>query len=137
VLSTAVGLAAARPERPLVAVLGDHSFLYDVNILALVRDLDLRLTFVVLHNDGGGIFYRLPIREFDPPFTPHVRHPHGLSFRGIAEMFGLAYHEVPVLHLDEALRQAMHASRPALLVAPTDAGRHEDVRRSWLRSLSP
>ncbi len=137
VLSTAVGMAAARPGRPMVVVLGDHSFLYDVNILALVRSLKLLLTIVVLHNDGGGIFYRLPIRDFDPPFIPHVRHPHGLSFRGIAEMFGLAYHEVPVPHLDEALRQAMNASRPALLVAPTDAERHEDVRRSWLRSLSP
>ena len=137
VLSTAVGLAAARPERPLVAVLGDHSFLYDVNILALVRDLDLRLTLVVLHNDGGGIFYRLPIREFDPPFTPHVRHPHGLSFRGVAEMYGLCYQEVPVSALQERLQEALKAPMASLLVVPSDAHRHEDTRRRWLRALAP
>ncbi len=136
VLSTALGLAAAHPDQPLVLVIGDHSFLYDANILALLRPLKLRPVIVVLHNDGGGIFYRLPIRDFDPPFTPHVRHPHGLSFEGIASMYGLDYAEASVKSLGDLVSQSLQKARPTLLVVPTDASAHEEVRQSWLQRIS-
>ena len=135
VLSTGLGLAAAHPERPTVLVLGDHSFLYDTNILALVRPLGLKPVIVVLHNDGGGIFYRLPIRAYDPPFTPHMRHPHGLGFRPVAEMYGLVYRETTVPHVGEAVAYALKQGRPTLIVVPTDAQAHEAARQQWLEEV--
>lgn len=135
VLSTAMGLAAGG-RHPLVVVLGDHSFLYDMNILALVRPLGLCPVVIVLHNNGGGIFYRLPIHAFDPPFTPYFRHPHGLDFRGVAETFRLAYRETPLEDLEDAVRMALAHGEPTLLVVPTDAAAHEAWRQSALAQLS-
>jgi 2-succinyl-5-enolpyruvyl-6-hydroxy-3-cyclohexene-1-carboxylate synthase len=55
-LSTACGIAAALG--PTLAVVGDLSFLHDLNALGAGRDLPL--TVVLLDNGGGGIFDHLP-----------------------------------------------------------------------------
>lgn len=59
-VSTAVGIALATPDRPCYALLGDLTFLHDVNGL-LIGPQEQRpdLTVVVLNDDGGGIFATL------------------------------------------------------------------------------
>lgn len=136
VLSTGLGFACARPHRPTLIVLGDHSFLYELGALTLVPKLELRPFIVVLHNNGGGIFYRLPIRDFDPPFTPHLRHPHGLDFRPVAEMFRLDYRETTPAALPATLASLSWPwTRPILLVLRTDARTEEQQRQTLLRYL--
>ncbi len=93
-VSTALGLAAAT-GRPVVALLGDITFYHDMNGLLAVRQHGLgNVTFVVINNDGGGIFHRLPIARHDPPFTELFLTPHGLTFKHAAAMYGLAYRAV-------------------------------------------
>ncbi len=136
VLSTGLGIACARPDRPIAIVLGDHSFLYELAALALVRAYDLRPLIVVIHNDGGGIFYRLPIHRMDPPFTPHIRHPHGLEFRDAAAMFGLAYRSTTPEELPAALQDlTLPPDRATLLVVHTDAEAYERSRQRTLKGL--
>ncbi len=134
-LSTAVG-AAAEGENPLFVVLGDLALYHDLNALLLPERLDVDTTVLVINNDGGGIFHRLPIRHYDPPFTDYVRTPHGVNFRGAAEQFGLQYHRV---ESPGALRAALSESSTApgshLLEAVTDAGRDEDYRRTLQEEL--
>src|SRR5262249_34079513 len=48
--------AAAGGDGPLVGLCGDLSFLHDLHGLLAVRRHGVRATFVVLDNDGGGIF---------------------------------------------------------------------------------
>lgn len=91
-VSTALGIAAAQPNIPLVAVLGDITFYHDLNGLLAVKQHQLNnVTFIVLNNNGGGIFRRLPIARLDPPFTELFLTPHGLTFAAAAEMYGLQY----------------------------------------------
>jgi len=93
-VSTALGLAAAT-GRPVAALLGDITFYHDMNGLLAVRQHGLiNVTFVVINNDGGGIFHRLPIARHDPPFTELFLTPHGLTFEHAAAMYGLAYRVV-------------------------------------------
>ena len=93
-VSTALGLAAAT-GRPIVALLGDITFYHDMNGLLAVRQHGLsNVTFVIINNDGGGIFLRLPIARHDPPFTELFLTPHGLTFEHAAAMYGLAYRAV-------------------------------------------
>jgi len=47
----------------------------------------------VLNNDGGGIFHRLPIESFDPPFTEQFKTPHGLTFGSAADLYGAPYEQ--------------------------------------------
>lgn len=93
-VSTALGVAAATDKR-VIALLGDITFYHDMNGLLAIRQHQLKkVTFVVINNDGGGIFRRLPIAGHEPPFTDLFLTPHGLTFEHAAAMYGLRYHPV-------------------------------------------
>jgi isochorismate synthase/2-succinyl-5-enolpyruvyl-6-hydroxy-3-cyclohexene-1-carboxylate synthase/2-succinyl-6-hydroxy-2,4-cyclohexadiene-1-carboxylate synthase/O-succinylbenzoate synthase len=64
VLSSAAGFAAGL-QRPVTLVIGDLSFLHDVNGLSLLRGGEMAppLTVVLINNKGGGIFSFLPVAD--------------------------------------------------------------------------
>ena len=90
-VSTALGIGAARRGRPLVAVLGDITLYHDLNGLLALRRCGVAVTIVLLNNDGGGIFQRLPVRECEPHFSEYFITPHGLDFSHAAALHGLDY----------------------------------------------
>ncbi len=93
-VSTALGLAAGGGRR-VVALLGDITFYHDMNGLLAARQHGLHdVTFVVINNDGGGIFHQLPVARHDPPFTDLFLTPHGLTFAPAAQLYSLGYRAV-------------------------------------------
>ncbi len=91
-MSTALGIAAATGRSPLVLLVGDITLYHDMNGLLAARQHGLdNVTFVVINNDGGGIFQRLPVSKFDPPFTDLFVMPHGLQFEHVARLYGLDF----------------------------------------------
>lgn len=90
-ISTALGIGAARRDYPLVAIVGDVTFYHDMNGLLAVHRCGIPVTIVLLNNNGGGIFYRLPIKDFDPAFTQYFVTPHSLDFCHAARLYGLDY----------------------------------------------
>ncbi len=136
-VSTALGAAAASGA-PTVAVLGDLALYHDMNGLRAARAMDLPVVFVVIHNDGGGIFHMLPIREHEPAFTPYFATPHGLDFRHAADMYGIPYRRMGeegrppgADDLESALREALDAAAPRILEVRSDREanrrRHREV----------
>jgi 2-succinyl-5-enolpyruvyl-6-hydroxy-3-cyclohexene-1-carboxylate synthase len=89
-VSTAIGVAASASS-PTLAVAGDLSFFHDMNGLLTLSQEGPPVGFVVVNNDGGGIFQNLPVREFEPAFTRYFTTPHGLNFRSVADLYGLPY----------------------------------------------
>ncbi len=129
VVSSALGAAAAQPNQPLVLVIGDLSFYHDLNGLLAIRRCGIRnLIIVLLNNDGGGIFHRLPVKDFDPPFTDLFVTPHGLDFQHAAQLYGLAYQRAEER---SAFRQALAGSLTTpgtqLIEVRTDA--QQDLKR--------
>jgi 2-succinyl-5-enolpyruvyl-6-hydroxy-3-cyclohexene-1-carboxylate synthase len=92
-VSTTLGAAAAT-GRPAAALLGDLSFCHDMNGLGAAARDGLDVVFVVVHNDGGGIFHFLPVRGREPAFTDYFATPHGLDFAPAAEMYGLEHRRI-------------------------------------------
>ncbi len=90
-VSTALGCGVAQPDKPLVLIIGDISLYHDMNGLLAIQRLNIPVTIVLLNNDGGGIFNRLPIREFEPEFTDWFITSHGLDFAHSAALYGLDY----------------------------------------------
>lgn len=86
--STAAGVQRAA-DKPMLAVLGDISALYDLNSLALMKQCTAPVVLVVVNNDGGSIFSLLPTPEAER--ERFYRMPHGINFEHAAAMFGLAY----------------------------------------------
>ena len=91
VISSALGAAAY--GAPVTALVGDVAALHDLNALATTVRLDLPVTVVVVHNDGGGIFSFLPQADptrFDPDvFERHLGTPHGTDFGAVATALGM------------------------------------------------
>jgi 2-succinyl-5-enolpyruvyl-6-hydroxy-3-cyclohexene-1-carboxylate synthase len=107
VISTALGASWASGTAA-VAVIGDVAMIHDLGGLLATREDGVDGVFVVIHNDGGGIFDTLPIREHEPHFTRYFTAPHGLDFRHAAGLFGLRYHRpVDRVGLRHALRAAL------------------------------
>ena len=61
-VSSAFGAAAASRD-PVVLLIGDVALAYDLSALLAARRLDLKLTIVLINNEGGGIFDFLPVAE--------------------------------------------------------------------------
>ena len=93
ITSTALG-AGSGTDDPLVLVTGDLAYYHDMNGLLAVGRCDVDATIVLVNNDGGGIFHKLPIESFDPPFTQQFRTPHGLDFEPTSALYDLDYERV-------------------------------------------
>ncbi|MDX2160998.1 MAG: 2-succinyl-5-enolpyruvyl-6-hydroxy-3-cyclohexene-1-carboxylic-acid synthase [bacterium] len=129
IISTALGAAAAEPERPLVLITGDLAFYHDMNGLLAIPRCGVRVTIVLINNDGGGIFYRLPIQQFDPPFTPLFLTPHGLNFEHAAKLYGLGYARTPErAAFRAAFTEALNAEDSTMIEVPTQV-QQDDARR--------
>lgn len=90
-VSAAFGLAASG-NGPVTAILGDVTFYHDMNGLIAPRLNSLPgTTIVVLNNNGGGIFRRLPVAVYEKETTDLFVMPHSLTFESSAELYGLEY----------------------------------------------
>ena len=91
-ISTALGIAYA--HKATIAVLGDLSFLYDLT--GLINKEEINCRFIVINNDGGGIFSTLPQRG-SHGFETLFGTPHGLNPADIAKAMGISAKQVSTL----------------------------------------
>ncbi len=128
-IASAIGASEGSRKR-VTLLIGDIAFLHDLNSLSGLLRARAQLTIILLNNDGGGIFHRLPIREFDPPFERLFITPHGLEFHAVAKMFGLAYSRVDSADaLDAAYCQALVSDGSQLIEIPCDSALQERIRQ--------
>ena len=90
ITSTAAGLSAGL-GKPVLLLIGDISFLHDLNALSLLDHEWNRVIVVVLNNGGGGIFSFLPVSGETDVFETCFATPQKIDIRAAAETFGLGY----------------------------------------------
>ena len=125
------GAPAGDGPSPIVAVVGDVAFYHDMNGLFAVAKHRFDIVFVVINNDGGGIFHMLPIRDREPEFTQYFATPHGLDFRHAAELYGIPYRHVdhPSATAD-ALEQVLAGNGPRILEVRSDRDQNQRSREA-------
>lgn len=102
-LSTAIGYAAADPNRLNFILIGDLSFFYDVNAL-WNNHVSPNVRIMLLNNGGGEIFHALPNLKLTAEGRRFVTAEHNASAAGWAESQGLKY---MAAHNQEELNQAL------------------------------
>jgi len=105
-VSTAFGVAAAGGG-PVTVLIGDVALAHDIGGLLAASRLGLKLTVVLLNNDGGGIFHFLPVASQADAFEEHVATPHGLDFAHAAALYGCEHARAGDL---DQLRRALDAA---------------------------
>ena len=100
-ISTALGIASA--HKATIAILGDLSFLYDLT--GLINKEAINCRFIVINNDGGGIFSTLPQRG-SHGFETVFGTPHGLNPAEIAKSMGVSAQQISSLKELEAAVKA-------------------------------
>ena len=141
VVSTAVGVALARPAAPTYALLGDLTFLHDTNGLLLGPDEPTPdLTLVVVNDDGGGIFTTLehgaPERAAD--FERVFGTPTGTDLADLCRAHGIRHDRVPTAHdLTAAVAEPPRGIRVVEVAVDRGTHRraHADLRALAARSV--
>jgi 2-succinyl-5-enolpyruvyl-6-hydroxy-3-cyclohexene-1-carboxylate synthase len=119
-VSTAFGVAAASGG-PVVLLIGDVALAHDVGGLLAASRLGLKLTIVLLHNDGGGIFDFLPVSLEGADYDRHVATPHGLDFAHAAALYGCGYEAADTVEgFRAAMGRALAADVTSIVAVHTD-----------------
>jgi 2-succinyl-5-enolpyruvyl-6-hydroxy-3-cyclohexene-1-carboxylate synthase len=158
-VSSAFG-AAAHEHGPVVLLIGDVALAYDIGGLLAHTRLGLKLTIVLLDNDGGGIFDFLPVSaasmarapatepdrapsgeasaprlgEAEDIYTRHIATPTGLDFAAAAALYGLRHEPVATTpQLRAALERALAPeTRSTIVHVRSDRARNVELhRRVW------
>jgi 2-succinyl-5-enolpyruvyl-6-hydroxy-3-cyclohexene-1-carboxylate synthase len=134
-VSTALGIAAS--GLPTTAFCGDLCFLHDSNGLlgiaaAREQGREMRATFVVVDNNGGGIFSFLPPAELDE-FERLFATPQGVDIVDVARAHGVAAERVDDL---DALKGNLVGDGVRVIVVPVDRTRSVALHRELWDAVS-
>jgi 2-succinyl-5-enolpyruvyl-6-hydroxy-3-cyclohexene-1-carboxylate synthase len=114
-IATSVGYAEAISRR-VTAVIGDISFLHDLNSLLLMKQSTVAVILIVVNNGGGRIFERLPMNNFPEVLNPYMTTPHDMNFKHLALQFDLSYFKIAKpQELIRAYQKALKNKTSALL----------------------
>ena len=123
-LPAATGLRMARPDRPVVAVVGDGSSLYAIQALWTAARYGVGVLFVVLANGGYAIMDRLAEREAARPVAGFDE----VDVAGARARLRLpgAAHRRPTTSCSSALDEVVPALAAARAAAARGRGRPDD-----------
>ena len=134
IVSTALGAANASSSRVIVLI-GDLAFFHDMNGLIAMDRCGLEAIFVVVNNNGGGIFRQLPIAEIDPPFTDQFLTPHDLDFEHVAGLYGLEYVPSTPLAFTDDYEHALAMDGSVILDVSVNGAENEEQRHDFQRRI--
>ena len=146
VVSTALGAAAA-DAGPVLLVVGDVSFVHDLNALVAARLHGLSATIVVIDNDGGGIFSFLPQGTAERPEIGLPEHfeqlfgtSHGVDVLAVARVLGAETDELEPGSIGAAAAASMGRPGVRVLRLRTDRARnvvlHQQVQDAVAEALA-
>jgi 3D-(3,5/4)-trihydroxycyclohexane-1,2-dione acylhydrolase (decyclizing) len=119
-----LGVKLARPDREVIVLVGDGSYLMMNSEIATSVMLGARLTIVVLDNGGFGCIDRLQRATGGEAFNNLLADcgaPPAIDFRAHAASLGAqAERVVGIAELESALRRALAADRTSVVVLRTD-----------------
>jgi 2-succinyl-5-enolpyruvyl-6-hydroxy-3-cyclohexene-1-carboxylate synthase len=129
-VSTSLGVAAARPWSTTVALVGDLCFLHDSNGLSGAARSGVDTVFVVVDNNGGGVFSFLPQARLPEHFETLFGTPVDMDLPRLANAYGVAHTAVEAADgLVPAVADAVEAGGVRVVCVRTDRTDNVDRHR--------
>ena len=134
-IAGALGVKLAHPNREVIVLVGDGSYLMLNSEIATSIMLNLKLTIVLLDNGGFGCISRLQRATGGEAFNNLLADcgkPPAIDFRAHAASLGAAAEQVTSLaELESALRRAVTNDRTSVIVINTDPDRSTEAGGHW------
>ncbi|EEW58082.1 probable malonic semialdehyde oxidative decarboxylase [Ruegeria sp. TrichCH4B] len=125
-IAGAMGIKMAQPNRDVVCMIGDGSYMMANSELATAAMLGIDMTVVITDNRGYGCINRLQMGTGGAEFNNLLDHSHHVTPSNIdfaahaASMGAAAVHVSSIVELEEALSRAKSAKGPFVVVIDTD-----------------
>ena len=142
-IAGAIGIKMADPDRDVVCMLGDGSYLMANSELATAVMMGIKITLVITDNRGFGCINRLQRgtggAEFNNLLDTAVHeNPANIDFAGHAGSMGAAaVHVSSIAELEDALARAKEAAGPFVAVIDTDPYPSTEYGGSWWNVAVP
>lgn len=123
-IAGAVGIQLALPDRPVVAVIGDGSSMYNIQALWSAANLELPITYMIANNRGYRILKeRLVAFHDNHQFIGMDFHSPPIDFVSLAESMGVTARRIEKgADVPLALKDSINSKRPTLLDISVDDG---------------
>ncbi len=125
-IAGAMGIKMAQPDRDVVCMIGDGSYMMANSELATAAMLGIDMTVVITDNRGYGCINRLQMGTGGAEFNNLLDHSHHVTPSNIdfaahaASMGAAAVHVSSIAELEQALSRAKSAKGPFVVVIDTD-----------------
>jgi len=125
-IAGAMGIKMAQPDRDVICMIGDGSYMMANSELATAAMLGIDMTVVITDNRGYGCINRLQMGTGGAEFNNLLDHSHHVTPSNIdfaahaASMGAAAVHVSSIAELEQALSRAKSANGPFVVVIDTD-----------------
>lgn len=122
---------AEQLHKHMIGVIGDQTFLHDLNSLSQLTKLNFPVTLLVLNNQGGRIFSALPVQKKAPHLIdPFFAAAHSYRFEHAAHLFHLPY-----LRSCDQWQELLKCPQSALIEIPICPEEEKNVREELSKEL--
>ena len=142
-IAGALGIKLARPDRDVIAMVGDGSYLMANSELATAVMMGVKITVVITDNRGFGCINRLQSATGGAPFNNLLddavhETPSNIDFAAHAASMGAtAVHVGSIAELEDALAKAREADGVQVVVIDTDPGPSTEAGGTWWEVAVP
>lgn len=138
-IAAGLGVKMARPDKEVIVMVGDGSYMMMNSEIATSVMLGLKLIIVVQDNRGFGCISRLQVGSGNAPFNNLLSDclpPGGvdatIDFAGHARSMGVdAVHVADLDALSQAMQQARQATKTQVIVIDTTHTRATELENAW------
>lgn len=135
IIATACGIAKGT-DRPILALIGDLTFLHDLTSLALLAKMEKPVVLCVVNNGGGGIFSFLPVSKRKEAFEEFIATSHELTFASAASLFHIPYfHPETPAELRDLLSRQKNGPHSCIIELTTDRMENVHIHEQILTSI--
>ncbi|MBU2360679.1 MAG: 3D-(3,5/4)-trihydroxycyclohexane-1,2-dione acylhydrolase (decyclizing) [Alphaproteobacteria bacterium] len=142
-IAGALGIKMAQPDRDVVCMIGDGSYMMANSELATAAMMGVKITLVLTDNRGFGCINRLQRGTGGAEFnnlldTSHHANPSNIDFAAHAASMGAAaVHVADIAELETALTRARDAVGPFVIVIDTDPYPSTEPGGTWWEVAVP
>ena len=135
ITATASGIASGK-GKPLLALIGDLTFLHDLTSLALLSKVEQAVVLCVVNNGGGGIFSFLPVSKRKEAFEEFIVAAHEMTFQSAASLFNIPYfHPETPAEFGDLLFHQKKKPHSCIIEITTDRGENVQLHEQILFQL--